>query len=89
MENSSFGNCFIINKAGLHNMPQCKAEQSMLKVVAPTFKCDRTVHICLIEDVFDKLNHIFKELHGTHYVFILSGKKKTGLNSAYLQGKVQ
>lgn len=48
----------------------------MLKVVAPTFKCDRTVHICLIEDVFDKLNHIFKELHGTHYVFILSGKKK-------------
>ena len=52
-------------------MPQCKAEQSMLKVVAPTLKCGRTVHICLIEDAFDKLNHIFKELHGAHYVFIL------------------
>lgn len=28
--------CLILNKACWYNMPQCKAEQSMLKVVAPT-----------------------------------------------------
>lgn len=51
-------------------MPHCKAEQSMLKVVAPAL-CDRIVHVCLFEDVFDKLNHIFEELHGAHDVFVL------------------
>lgn len=54
----------------MHNVPHCKAEQSMLKVVAPAL-CDRIVHVCLFEDIFNKLNHIFKELHGAHDVFIL------------------
>lgn len=83
----SFGDCFIGNKAGLHNVPPCEAEQSMLKVVAPTVSVvGPFTFVCLIEDLFDKLNHVFKELHGAHYVFILQGRN-SGVNSGYLQGK--